>query len=215
MTRPQELAVPIETPERIVDINVVLLAEDLGGPVGVISSVEGTTQAHGERLIRPDVMDWISDGYGSGALGAMMLETDRSGDVGRDLCSSLGRQLHKLRREYHGGDLNFRNTIHPGENAFRKPSGNMGRVMLNNLGFIDIPAKRAVFVGDKLADMQEANVLHLERNLYMGFMVARLGSKSHLFDINISNRRSDKFREQLMLNTPNQKYVLAKSTTSL
>ena len=64
MSKPSSLAIPIETPVGISDIDLNRLAEDQAGSIVVVSGIEGTLTEWGDRLARipDDIKQWITDG---------------------------------------------------------------------------------------------------------------------------------------------------------
>lgn len=185
------LKIPVETPESFCDIDFAKLAEYYGGPVDLITDIEGTVLPWGphpeDGEIGLDVVAALKENIESDVFVGAHSITNRAGKGGQVLTALFSTTVKNINP--------FTTTLgeYPLNRSERKPSGKMssrlaGRlyddsVLFANPRRFQVPKLTVAFVGDKLSDMLEAEALHIKTGVtVVGFMVQRYGTTDHPAD---------------------------------
>jgi hypothetical protein len=192
-----KLAIEVEAPASFCDIDFNRMAEHFGGPVDVITDLEGTAIAWGYRpghaVVSPDVVTTLSDANDAEVILGAHAMTNRAGAGGRAL-TTLFQQVVKTI------DATLSSFgEYPQSRMERKPSGMMSERLIESIHWeSSLQGVRRqsgtrptiAFVGDKLSDMREASMLHEKTGIaVVGFMVERYGNTDHPLDTVFGKRR--------------------------
>ncbi len=213
--------IPVQTPDHFAEIDFAQLASAYGGPVHVITDLEGTvmpwTKDHNNSSIEPDIQDALGNAVSSGSIEGIHGITNRVGKGGfrasialQEVAVSMGA-ISLICYPLTWSDRKLK--------GMEKPSGKLAmwiheRVNLRLAELYTFDGKaiylndpRSVpsvyaFVGDKNSDMKEAEMLfELTGVPVVGFMVPRLGDTDHPMDRIFGKRKK--------ANTIRAKYELA------
>jgi hypothetical protein len=208
-----QLAIPVETPHSFADIDFVRMAEHFGGPIDIITDLEGTVIPWGRRVgqaaVAAEVTDAIADAACEEAIVGAHGVTNRGGREGRALTAIFTRAVHGVdpALSSYGQSPNYRSE--------RKPSGLLSNRVVSEISVHDYLWPKGLrqnaseliiaFVGDKLSDMLEAEQLHKTSGLtVVGFFVERHGNTDHPLDTVFGKRRqATAKRNEFASNAPN------------